>query len=396
VVPLTQRDAFITETLNDSEMRPLRAFIFRERVGESIPGNTTRAKLFEALRKNDLQHFNATLEDLERRKLSPDSDWIGDDCVVFLLLLSISKFGVGGTFADKLLQCRGKTTHPQVQRINHAFDAIRRGEFAMEGEFAFIKCVYRTLAETWTPVEADCVKLYKQLIKPGFVEQLDPFLRLLGIRAFDILMECRSMTEQPDSWKQVLQKLQDDGAKLSLAQFIGLLRHLRLGVVVAILTAFAAAFGAGRTWSWWTLQSHSPDRIAPSGALAVHIHFANDTNGWSAPFAHYLDTTGAQFTNLKPIIFFADCAPFASPTEQFTVIGSLLSSSNVNALCFVTHPMSAATSIISVEVSCRGNELSAVIPPLEAGDQLRFIVRGLVKEPPINDSEINFKVSTVP
>jgi hypothetical protein len=384
------------EVQKDSELRPLRAFIFGERVAESIPGNTTRARLFEALRKNDAQQFKGILGDLERRKLSSDSDWIGDDCVIFLLLLNISKFGLGDAFADKLLQCRGKTTDPQVQQLNFAFDAIRRREFAMEGEFAFIKCVYRTLAESWSPAEADCVKLYKQLTKPGFVEQLDPFLRLLGIRAFDILMECRSMTEQPESWKQVLQKLQDDGAKLSLIQFMGLLKHLRLGVVITLVVAFAAVFGAGRTWPWWNLHSNSPTRVTPSGALIVRIQLAESTNGWSAPFARYLDDIGAISTNLTPIRFVAESDPFAHPTEQFTVKGTFSSASNLNALCFLMHPMSGVTSSIPVKVSCSGNECFASIPPADVGDQVRFVVRGLMEKAPTDDSQVDFNVSIVP
>jgi hypothetical protein len=386
VVSLTQRDSFILEVQKDAELRPLRTLIFGERVGEAMPGNTTRARLFEALRASDARRFEEILGDLERRKLSPDSDWIGDDCVVFLLLLNISKFGVGDPFADRLLQCRGKTTNPQVQQLNHAFDAIRRREFAMEGEMAFIKCVYRTLAESWSPSEADCAKLYKQLTKPGFVEQLDPFLRLLAIRAFDIVIECRSISEEPKSWNQVLQKLQDDGAKLSLVEFVGLLKHLRLGVVVAIVLAFAAVFGAGRTWSWWRFESSSSKRVAPSGSLAIHTQLAHRTNGWTAPFVLYLDGIGMTSTNLTPITLVAESDPFAHPTERFTAKGTFLLASNVNALCFVMHPLSGVTSSIPVEVSCHGNEFSASVPPSEVGDQLRFVIRGLAGTSPPPDA----------
>jgi hypothetical protein len=397
MVSLTQRDTFILEVQRDPELRPLRAFIFGERVGESIPGNTTRAKLFESLRANDASQFKPILADLERRKLSSGSDWIGDDCVVFLLLLGAHRFGEGDVFTDRLLQCREETTNPQVQRVNHAFDAIRRREFAMEGDFAFIKCVYRMLCENWSPSDSDCVKLYKQLTKPGFVEQLDPFLRLLAIRAFDILIEYRSMEEDAGSWSQVFRKLQDEGAKLSLAQFLALLKHLRLGVIVALGSAFVMAFGLGRMWSWRGSEASSPKRILPSGALAVHMHLAERTNGWIVPFVRYLDDTGITSTNLMPITIVAESDSFTYPTERFRVRGSVPLASNVNVLCFVIRPLNGITSSVPVEVSCIGNEFSGSIPPSEPGDRLQFIVRGLFERTlPLDTASDSFRVSAAP
>jgi hypothetical protein len=377
MVSLTQRDSFMLEVQQDPELRPLRAFIFGERVNEPIPGATTRSRLFDALRANDSRQFRELLTDLERRKLSPDSEWIGDDCVVFLLLLGVSKFNVGVSFVDKLLQCRSKTTNAQVQRVNYAFDAIRRQEFAMEGECAFIKCVYRTLAQDWLPSDADSIKLYKQLTLGGFVEQLDPFLRLLAIRAFDLVIERRVGSLEGGSWNQVLQKLQDDGAKLSLGQFLALLKHLRVGVLLALVLGVITVFGAGEVWSWRSSKQNSPERVTISGVLPFHTKLANGTNGWFVPFAHYLDETGAPSRDLTAITLNIEADPFTQPTERFTAKGTVLLFSNLNAFCFLMHPVGGVTSSIPVQVLCVGNEFSASVPPSEPGDQLQFLVRGL-------------------
>jgi hypothetical protein len=137
-------------------------------------------------------------------------------------------------------------------------------------------------------------------------------------------------------------------------------------------------------------------RVTPSGALIVHIYLAEGTNGWSAPFAHYLDDIGTMSTNLTPIKFVAESDPFAHPTEQFTVKGTFSSASNLNALCFLMHPMSGVTSSIPVEVSCSGDECFASIPPSDVGDQVRFVVRGLMGKAPTDGSPVDFKVSIVP
>jgi hypothetical protein len=331
--------------------------------------------LFDALRANDSQQFATVLADLERRRLSQDSDWIGDDCMVVLLLLCVRKFNVGSSFLDRLLQARGKTAHLQVQRVNHAFDAIRRCEFAMEGEFAFIKCVYRTLSENWVPSEDDCVKLYKQLTIPGFGEQLDPFMRLLAIRAFDLVIENRSLSLETGNWNRVLQKLQDDGAKLSFIQFLKLLKHLNVGVVLTILLSLATVFGAGRTWSWWASKPALPKGATmSSGPIAIHTKLADASNGWMTPFLRYLEGNGTPSTNLTSISLVAEGDPFAEAMKGFTATGSLPSATKISALGFLMHPVDGLTSSIPIEVSATGNRFTAAVPPCGAGDQLRFLV----------------------
>ena len=379
MVSLTQRDEFIIGVERDSELRPLRAFVFGERVSESLPGTTTRSRLFEALRRNDSHGFGDVISDLERRKLSPDSDWIGDDCVTFFLVLGTLKFSMGENLVDKLLQARGKTTNPQAQRVNQAFEAIRRREFAMEGEYAFIKAAYRVISESWKPSDPDCAQLYKQLTKPGFVEQLDPFLRLLAIRTFDLVIESRTASLDPGTWPQVFQKLQDEGAKLSLSQFFRLLKHLRIGVVIAIILALPAIFGAGSAWSWWRSKPSKPNRVALSGPLLLLSRGSELTNSWTLAMARYLEEAGSRSTNLVSRTVVAVTEPFAHPTKEFTANGTLAGATELGAFAFLMHPIGVFTSSIPVQVTCASNTFAASVPPGEPGDWVQFVVRGLVR-----------------
>jgi hypothetical protein len=392
MVPLTERDAFITEAQKDHELRPILAFIFGERVTDGTLGATTRSKVFDAIRGNESKKFGEVVGDLNARKFSADSDWIGDDCMVFLLLLGVKRFGIGEQFSEKLLNARRKTADPQTQGVNQAFEAIRRGEFAMEGDFAFIKCVYRTLAENWSPSDSDSVKLYKQL-KSLPVGELDPFLRLLALRAFDLVMESRSVSLDAGNWAQVVQKLQEEGGKLSFGQLVGLLKHVRIGVLVSIALVFGTVFGAGHVWSWWGTKSAAPKRITPSGKLSVRTEPADSINVWTAPLVKYLDSTSAIPTNLVPVTLIADSDPFKQPTEPFLAKGCFLLASNVNVLCFLMRPASGLTSSIPVEVQTSNNCFSAFIPRAEPGDQIRFFVHSaLHKRPSLDSLETALKI----
>jgi hypothetical protein len=255
MVPLTQRDSFMMEVQNDSELQPLRAFVFGERVQKGLAGGTTRAKLFNSLYQDDTKAFQEHVDDLARRNISPESEWIGDDCVLFLLLLGVRKFGLSDALVSKILACRRVTSNLQTQQVNQAFDAIQRNEFAMEGDCAFIKAVFLQLADAKKLSSADSSKLYRHLTRPGAIHNLDAFSRLLAIRAFDLVIETQERADTERNWEHVFTKLQDDGPKLSLWQFIVLLKHLRLSVIVSIFAFISSVFLFGRGCAWLATKS---------------------------------------------------------------------------------------------------------------------------------------------
>lgn len=379
MVSLTQRDEFIIEVEQDSELRPLRAFFFGEEAAEPMHGTTTRSRLFEALRRKDSHAFQAIISDLDRRKLSPESDWIGDECVMFLLLLGMAKFGIGEKVVDKVLQSRGKTTNLQSQKVNHAFEAIRRREFAMEGEFSFIKAAFRALSEKWKPSDSEFAQLYKQLTKTGFIEQLDPFLRLLAIRAFDLIIEVRVTSLNPRTWPQVFQKLQEEGAKLSLSQLFRLLKHLRVGVVIAIILALPGVFGAGSVWSWWRSKPSKPNRVALSGPMALLAPGSALTNNWTPAMVRYLEESGSRSTNFVSRTVIAETEPFAHHTKEFIARGTLPGATEIGAFVLLMRPLEGVTGSIPIQVTCTSNTFVASVPPAEPGDWVQFVVRGLVR-----------------
>ncbi len=236
------------EVEKDPELRVIRGFIFDEQAANGLPAQTTRSKTFECIRLGDRGGFAAQLSELQTRRASAASEWIWDDCLVFLLLIANARFGGGQPVISKILSLRRETINAALQRINETFDSILRGEFAVEGEYAFLKCVYRSVTEKWVPDETECVKLYRQLTQPGFYLQLEPFLRLLALRAFDLVIERRTPGASL-SWEQVFVKLQEDTGKLTVLQFFKLLRHLKLSVICLIIASLTAIFSAGMALS---------------------------------------------------------------------------------------------------------------------------------------------------
>lgn len=254
MVPLTERDSFMKEAHEDPELGPLRAFLFREPVTSGISGDT-RARLFDAIHRNDTGAFQAGVEDLSRRTIVAGSEWIGDDFVVFLLLIGARKFKFGKALIDKLLDCRRSMVNPSTQRLNEVFDAIHRGEFAMEGEYAFVKCVFRDLTEQWAPSEVDSSKLYQRLITPGCLHDLNPFLQLVALRAFDLVLIHRAPRDPAfQNWEDIITQLQEDGTKLSLRQLGRLIKHLRFSVVIMLVVSLLGIIAAAPSWLWWKGQ----------------------------------------------------------------------------------------------------------------------------------------------
>ncbi len=254
MVPLIHQDSFLVEIESDPELRPLKKFIFREQGIEGVPENSTWPKLFNALVKSDSKRFQEHIADLALRSCSSESEWIGDDCMVFLLLIGERQFNITVPFLGKLLDCRRETTNLQMQRVNQVFDAIRKEEFAMEGDLAFIKLVFKSLTSNWNPTEDDCSKIFHQLLKPGLFTSLDSFWKLVAIRAQHLLFQNKasSFTGQ-GIWIRMLDTLQQQGSTLTVGQVLQLTKHLRISVFVTIVgfvgSTMTMAFLAGGYWS---------------------------------------------------------------------------------------------------------------------------------------------------
>lgn len=238
------------------------------------------------------------------------------------------------------------------------------------------------------PSDVEQIKVYKQITVLRITD-LNPFLRLLAIRAFDLLVEARSNSFGFSNWEQVLEKLQDDGNKLSLSQFFSLLKHVRIGVLIAIFTAFSSVFIAGRAWSWWSTKPASLKRVSPSGKLGVYAHFPQETNWWTIPLEHYLEKIPSTSTNLTAVTIIVDANPFEQPMQPFHAEGNFTIGTNLSAFCYLIRRSNEVTSSVPVEVFCNENRFSASIPPAEAGDQLRFFLRSIVSRTPSSEQLAN-------
>lgn len=270
MVSLTQRDEFMLDVQQDAELRELRAFVFRDGTPLPISGATTRAKLFNALAADDSPVFQEHVRELATRNVSTTSDWIGDDCIVFLLLLGAARYAVGHSLIERVLQCRTAASSPQTQRINATFEAIYRRELAIEGEYGFIKAVFLDLSGNLKLSRSDRVRLYKQLTSPAAFRNLSTFFQLLAIRAFDLVIENHELGDDERSWEQILAKLQDEGGKLSLGQFVRLLKHVRISAIISIVAFISSIFLLGRGCGWLTQRNNSPsDSLAATNTLKL-------------------------------------------------------------------------------------------------------------------------------
>ncbi|MGZ5527208.1 MAG: hypothetical protein ACXWJB_00915 [Limisphaerales bacterium] len=290
MVSLAQHDAFLIEVEKDPETGLVKKFLFNEKVNAAAPESTPWGRLFNALVRNDRQTFLGHVDDLSQRKLSAKSEWIHDDCMVLLLLVGNKRFTLNHSLIGNLLQARRGTTNPQRQTITQVFESIHRGEFAMEGEFAFIKFVFRTLTESWSPVEDDCGSIFNQITRAGFFASLDSFWQLVAVRAFHLVFNARIAGLQgPGTIERALAALQENSAKLTVGQLAGLLKRVRVSVIISLMAmagvVVSVGFMAGRWWEHFnsatpqnnpSVQESRTTRIIPATNSFTHTNLGTN------------------------------------------------------------------------------------------------------------------------
>jgi hypothetical protein len=127
--------------------------------------------------------------------VSEDHDWWSDDSLVFLLVLGCRLFDIESDRLDEILNIREKNSNPVPRKLNQVYRALSRGEYAMEGEYCFIKVTFLRLLGRLDLSSDAALKAYGALVRPNLLKELTPFNQLLSLRAYDLILHARTPTK---------------------------------------------------------------------------------------------------------------------------------------------------------------------------------------------------------
>ncbi len=264
MVSLSEREIIVRRALEDSELRPFLAFIFGETPDIPASSRTPDLVLLSAISRKDAATFREQVTELEKRRISSETTWCDNDCLVFCLLLGCEMFQISSPVVKVILDAREQNRNTIPRRVNEVLRSLSRGEYAMIEEFAFIKVVYNHLRNELSLDTDTAVKIYKSLIGPKFFDDMSPFISLLAVRAFELIIIDRKPSIV-QTFPQLIEGIEKLSDKLSVRQLCQLFMALPVKSLLIIggivITTFGAGITTGKVSNAFTWPASRPERL---------------------------------------------------------------------------------------------------------------------------------------
>jgi hypothetical protein len=375
MVPLSERDAVTRRAKADAEMRAVYAFLFSEPFDFANEQAFPHANLLRAVAGGDAGSFRTEVASFQKRRTSEGSGWYENDSLIFLLLVGCERFQVEGEFLESILTARERNTNPVPKQVNAEFRALSRKDYGMESPFSFIKLVLLQL--TGHPaISSDAArKVYQELTQGGFVAQLSPFLQLLALRAYDLVLFDR----QPkpfENFDELVRALETYQEKASVRQAAKLLWALpykwALGIISAATLAMSFFFGLGQQTSDSNHAGNS-ERQRPT-TLRIVSH--TDATISELPSVRALTR---QIRSLKPAAEYwsavaLQTSPLQHAASKFSLEASTVEGRIVGAHGWLVHDTESGPSLTLLPVQQGATSARAFAEAAESKDYIIFVL----------------------
>jgi hypothetical protein len=332
--------------------------------------------------------------EFKSRKTSATSGWYENDCLIFLLLLGCEQFGCDRTFLDPIMTARDRNTNPTPKRVNEIFRALRRSEHGMDGEFAFIKVTFLHLAKSVTLASPDAEKIYRELTRPGLLGELSPFLQLLALRAFDLVLFQRR-PKPIENFDELIKSLESYREKASVRQALQILWAMPYKWLMAAISAVLLGLSVSAGWTQHYFERANATRGQRPAALQMAA--SSDALQSTIPVVRALAqqslTKAATGEHWSTVAIESSHFPTASP--KFSVEASTQAGTIIAAYALLTTTVDGGLAQTVVPVQVGTHSARSFLPPSEPGSYVVFIL--IIKtDAPMDAAKIATTVSLRP
>lgn len=249
MVSLGERERIVHEALGDPSLANVYRLIFDQPIETPIEGDKL-GRMVSAISNSRKREFERLWDDFTSRVVTPETDWIHNDCLMFLLVLGSKIFNLSSGSIDAVLIARESNTNPAARKSNHVFRSLARQEYSLEGEYAFVKAVYLDLTGQLSLNRASSMALFDALTDPNLLSELPPFLRLLAIRAFDLLVNANAPTRE-NTYAEIVESIRRLSPQWTLKETLNLVRVLPLKLSITLLLVFVTALSSAAGVGYW-------------------------------------------------------------------------------------------------------------------------------------------------
>jgi hypothetical protein len=378
MVSLEQRQALAALSESNQHLKRFQMLLAGDQQpGGNLEAGEIRECLLAAISANDAAQFKETAAKIGQRKISADSDWCNDDYLLFLLLLGNDKFGRPLNFLSRVIEVRGNNPNPIPRKINEIFGALDRQEFGMDGELFFLKIPFLHLSGKLRLDGPAARKALQEMSDPKLFEQLSPFMKLLTLKAYDlVLTERQPMATETTT--QLIEGFEAHAKNLSMRQWLRVVTALPGRLILAIvgivlgLGLIPVLFGFGKQLA----DNWKPNeiRIRPSTITVARLH---DSSSGLPSEALALARTLLPQTNApggRHLLITVEGDPFPNATPPFVVEVSHAQKPILNAFAFTHSPGEASSSFTIVPVQRDAGRFRAVLPEQAKGQAICFVL----------------------
>lgn len=373
MVPLSERDPVMRAAKADSEMRAVYALVFDETFDFEADRGFPHGGLLRAVAKRDQPAFLTHVSEFKSRKTSATSGWYDNDCLIFLLLLGCEQFGCDRSFLDPIMTARDRNINPTPKRVNEIFRALRRSEHGMDGEFAFIKVTFLHLAKAVTLSPSDAERVYSELTRPGLLGELSPFLQLLALRAFDLVLFERR-PKAFENFDELIKSLESYREKASVKQALQILWAMPYKWLIAAIGAVLLALSVLAGWTQHYFN-HADLARGPR-PVALQIAASSDALQSTVPIVRALAqqsmTKASTGEHWSAVMFESSRFPAAAP--KFSIEASTHAGSIIAAYAMLTTTVDGGLAQTIVPLQLGAHSIRTFLPPSEAGSYVVFLL----------------------
>lgn len=266
MVPVN-RNAFRTELSNDPVVQGFAELVLSgkapasETTGLSQRGRIT-VKALRALARNDNKEFSLAYEEICRRQISDEADWIYDDYLLFALILGKRRFGANGQFLAKVLDQRRKVQGAHGRELLDDFEKLMASQrLEPDTPVLLVGCFLAGELGHGTDGLVSAYRLATGMLTDARASE---FMRILAMRTVDLVVECSPISDAIPAvfWRTFERRA------TCIAQFA----HASLCVIVVLVWCYLGAhylFGSGAISTWAEKLFSMSLVVAPTAVLVA-------------------------------------------------------------------------------------------------------------------------------
>jgi hypothetical protein len=347
----------------------------------TLAKNDIRTELLKSIADNDKNLFMNIGNKISKRTISADADWCHDDFLIFLLILGNHIFGRQFEFIEKVIEVRRNNPNPFPQKINEIFSALYRQDFAISGELAFLKIPFLHLIGHTYINTFEAKSVFQTLSKPGILNQLSPFFKVLTVKAYDIILFDRTQFKV-ETTEQLISLVEQGIDNLKLKDLWKITLSLPIKIIAsmfAIIGSISISICAGIIW----IKSEYSEYIARDSSDIKILNVDQNIANLPGDVIRFLPPV----TNKNNLVIIRSNIT-TTDKKSFVVELSYGNASVIEIFSFVQNQLIGARPFTVIPIQKDGVRYRAFVPDIKSESQLVFVV--LLDKTPSKDVGLVF------